>query len=166
MTESTWNWVYNTCNGYRDLIPTDIEFLELSGKRSIVAASFNHIIALWDYDASQGSISFIDDLIHCDANSPIRHVRLVADNYLLVAYENSVNLWKIGNIDDDTARKTQSDLELLEPVKNKLVLECLWSSGNLDQIVKIESNSNNDQLILFMRQSSSTSSKTIIKSKL
>jgi hypothetical protein len=157
MSESTWNWVYNTCNGYRDMNPTGIEFVELEGKRSIIAASFSHIITLWDYEPVEGGgggISFIDDLVNCDASNAIRQVKHVAGNYLLVAYKNSADLWKVscGGERNESGRVIES--ELAAASGGRLNTHCVWSSDRLldEEIVQVETGRSNEQLVLFMRQ--------------
>jgi hypothetical protein len=61
------SWVYDTCNGYRNMNPTYIDF-SLTEKNQ-VGISFNHIVTLWDSD---NNMEFITDLIHCDPNDHIK----------------------------------------------------------------------------------------------
>jgi NET1-associated nuclear protein 1 (U3 small nucleolar RNA-associated protein 17) len=44
-SQVTFNWRYNTCNGYRDLSPTHIEFA--AANEDLMAVSFGHIATLW-----------------------------------------------------------------------------------------------------------------------
>ena len=63
----TKSWVYDTCNGYRNMNPKDIEFSLRD--RNQAAISFNHIITLWD---TEMSMDYITDLIHCGSDDHIK----------------------------------------------------------------------------------------------
>ena len=69
--KETRSWIYDTCNGYRNLNPSQIEF-SLNDKNQ-VAITFNHIITLWD---GEKNMEFVNDLIHCDPNDHIKYINL------------------------------------------------------------------------------------------
>ncbi len=48
---SNMNWIYSTCNGYRDMIPIDLDLIDLDENNCLVAVSFNHINTLWVLNA-------------------------------------------------------------------------------------------------------------------
>jgi uncharacterized Rmd1/YagE family protein len=66
--ELTSNWVYNSCNGYREYEPSEICFIEdrvKESKKEIVAVSFRHVVVLWSFD-KENETTFLTDLVHCD----------------------------------------------------------------------------------------------------
>ncbi len=63
------SWMYDTCNGYRNMTPSDLDFSNQADKNSQVAIVFGHIIALWNAD---NNMDFVSDLIHCDKADTIK----------------------------------------------------------------------------------------------
>ena len=63
----TKSWVYDTCNGYRNMNPKQVEFSLIDKNQT--AVSFNHIITLWDNELN---MEFVTDMIHCDTEDHIK----------------------------------------------------------------------------------------------
>ena len=140
MTEPTWNWEYNTCNGYRDMSPNYLEFTELNNK-NLIAVSFNHIVTLWNYEEN-GAVTFRDDLIHCDVTDAVRHVRFMDENNLVVAHRDSINVWRIEEV-TNSSDLTQSE------INKQLNSQCVWT-GQVDDVVRAEVLDR--KLVLIMRK--------------
>ena len=66
-TKDSKSWAYDTCNGYRNMNPKEIEFSLVDKNQA--AVSFNHIVTLWD---SEVSMDYITDLVHCDIDDHIK----------------------------------------------------------------------------------------------
>jgi hypothetical protein len=127
----------------------------------MLAVSFNHILTLWNYDSNTGgSISFSDDLIHCDSNDSITHINFFNEKYLLIAHKNSVNVWRIesNNLDDNLLIKSQN---------SELNIKCVWSNSISDNILQIQNSPFKNQLVFFsslLHESQESDSQTTIKS--
>jgi hypothetical protein len=106
----TSNWIYATCNGFRDMTPNDIEFVSLnSSNLDLLAVSFNHVVTIWLHSEQDG-MSFINDLIHCDSSDLVKQLKFVGSSHLLVAHENYLNLWSVNDGSNE-----------------KILMKCKWS---------------------------------------
>jgi WD40 repeat protein len=121
IVEETSSWTYNTSNGYRELAPTDIEFIRLNSGKYVCCVVFKHIVTLWLIDLD-GSLIFLNDLIHCDASDCIDLVKTakLSNNYLLVVHKKCLNLWKI-------EEEENADIQG----------SCIWSASNFGQILHV-----------------------------
>lgn len=128
--QPTSNWIYSTCNGFRDMIPTDIDFVSLEQDVDLVAVSFNHTCTIWSH--GEDGLTFINDLIHCDTNDLIRQVKFLNSDHLVVMHEKYLNLWSIS---DDS----------------KSSMRCEWSTQLNDLIYMCENPLNSAQVILFTK---------------
>ena len=130
------NWIYKSCNGYREISPSYISFIKTKD-HDLIAVSFDHILTLWSYDEMFG-VGFLVDLIHCDSIDHIKQFSLVNGEHLLVVHKNCLNLWKMKNDDVD------------------LVTSCIWSSRlDLNETcVVMEENffKNSQQLLIFIKK--------------
>ena len=142
--ETTFNWIYNSCDGYRDMIPTNIDFITLKGDINLVAVSFNHIATIWQYD--QYGVVFLSGLIHCDAADAIKEMRFV-DNNLVVSHLNFVNLWKI----QVPVESADSGVEML--TTDRIKFSCVWSHEITEVLTMIENPMNSTELLLFIKKS-------------
>lgn len=141
--EPTFNWVYNSCDGYRDLNPTDIDFVTVDGGVDLVAVSFDHITTMWHYD--QYGVVFITDLIHCDPEDLVRDVQFIGINKLLVSHVNCLNLWSI-----ELPKKTSElKMALIEDMK----LSCVWSQDTPEVLYVTKNPVDPAELILFIKNS-------------
>ena len=131
--EETFNWVYNTCNGFRDMRPTDLDFTTLNSTFDLIAVSFGHVVTLWLIEA--GGLSFVSDLIHCDPEDPVSHLKF-AGNYLLAAHKFSLNLWNLMPFNLNNNNSNQFELESLI---NKIRPMCLWSES-FNEVLSISAN--------------------------
>jgi WD40 repeat protein len=132
------NWIYKSCNGYRDLAPSYVSFLK-NDQYDLVIVSFNHILTVWNYDDYDG-VSLMSDLIHCDSNDPIKQFTIVDDNHILAVHDNCLNLWNIKLLNNLNIEKVQ------------LLSKCVWSQ-RLDpnescNILSLPNNDNNQTKIL------------------
>ena len=134
-SETTFNWIYNTCNGFRDMIPTDVEFVSFNSSIDLVAVSFNHITTIWVYNEHEGVI-FLNDLIHCDPNDFIRQIKFINNDHLLVMHEKFLNLWSINDTTDQ-----------------KFLMKCKWSGQYENILYMCENPSDKSQIILLMNES-------------
>ena len=107
------NWIYKSCNGYRDLAPSFVSFLK-NDQYDLVIVAFNHILTIWNYDEYDG-VSLLADLVHCDSNDPIKELTVVDDNHILVVHENCLNLWNIKMLNNLNIDRVQ------------LLNSCIWS---------------------------------------
>lgn len=123
MNENSFNWIYNTCNGYRDQSPSNIEFLN----DQLFAVSFYHTITIWTFDQLNG-VSFVDDLPHCNPLDTIKELKLFKNNFLLAMHEKTLNVWDVTNL---TTEKSLLENSLL---KNQV--NCIWSHQT-DEIVQV-----------------------------
>lgn len=141
--QDTYNWIYNTCNGYRDLVPNNVEFFSLNNN-DLISVSFNHIITLWKYDID-GSISFIDDLIHCDLTDKIKSIKLIDKSNLLVVHQNCLNVWNF------KYTSSNDSADLLAGLNDTLISDCIWNT-QFQGVLNVESNpAKQNQLLLFTR---------------
>lgn len=138
--EVTYNWIYNSCDGYRDLIPSNIEFMTISESIDLVSVSFNHITTIWQYD--QYGLMFLNDLIHCDPDDHIKGIKFIK-NSLLVSHLNFLNVWSI-----TVPEKAISDTSVEEKIK----FVCVWSHETSEVLNITEHPSNKDELILFIKK--------------
>lgn len=134
--ETTFNWVYNTCNGFRDMIPSHIEFLGFNENVDLIAVAFNHITTIWLYNQYDG-VTFLNDLIHCNPNDFIQQMKFINNDHLLVRHEKFLNLWSINATKDD-----------------KFQMKCKWSSLHEKILHMCENPSDKSQIVLFMKESS------------
>ncbi|CAF0710964.1 unnamed protein product [Brachionus calyciflorus] len=151
-----YNWVYSTCNGYRDMYPSDIEFFEINNK-DYVAVSFEHIATLWkiDYDKS---LSFVDDLIHCAKDDPIKYLKKIDNSNLLVVHNECLNVWCFKhNVLDEN--------DLLSGVEESLETRCIWSQEVKD-VLKVETSPSNDSNVLIFVREHLKSDESLIKIKI
>lgn len=140
--EPTFNWVYNSCDGYRDLNPTHIDFVTLEGGVDLVAVSFDHITTIWHYD--QYGVIFLSDLIHCDPEDLIRDIQFLG-NKLLVSHANCLNVWNL-----ELPKKTSElDMALIEDIK----FSCLWSQDISEVLYVTKNPVDPTELILFVKKS-------------
>ena len=141
----TYNWRYNTCNGFRDLTPTHIDFMN-----DIIAVSFSHITTLWNYDAYEG-VTFLNDLIHCDSNDTIKEVKFVQENFLLCVHHKCLNVWSLKN----ESKKNNADLQLMKTLNETMSeITCVWSSL-IDEVLEVcENPLQKSQFILFVKSKS------------
>lgn len=65
------NWLYDTCNLYRNMTANDVAFSKRASSQSAqpVAISFQSIVTLWDFD---NSMEFISELVHPDNTDNIK----------------------------------------------------------------------------------------------
>jgi hypothetical protein len=107
------NWIYKSCNGYRDLAPSYISFLK-NDQHDLVIVAFNHILTIWNYDEYDG-VSLMNDLIHCDSNDPIKQFTILNDKNILAVHDNCLNFWSIKMLNDFNIERVQ------------LAANCVWS---------------------------------------
>ena len=138
--EVTYNWIYNSCDGYRDLIPSNIEFMTINESIDLVSVSFNHITTIWQYD--QYGLMFLNDLIHCDPSDHIKEMKLIGNN-LLVSHFNFLNVWSI-----TVPKKALSDVTL----ENKIKFICTWSHETTEVLNITENPTKPCELILFIKK--------------
>ena len=122
--QPTSNWVYNTCNGYRNLSPNEIDF-SCDNNGDLISVAFNHIVTLWSYDSD--GISFKNDLIHCDTNDLIKEIRFINANHLLVVHNNCLNVWFINRNSNDLLTNEEQ------------AASCVWSS-QIDNVLAVSEN--------------------------
>jgi len=141
--EPTFNWLYNSCDGYRDLNPTDIDFVTLDGDIDLIAVSFDHITTMWHYD--QYGVVFLSDLIHCDPEDAIKDVKFIG-NTLLVSHFNCLNLWSV------EMQKKSNELEMLTSVE-EMNFSCIWSHDTSEVLYVTKNPVDCDELVLFIKKS-------------
>jgi hypothetical protein len=122
--------------------------LDQENDDEILAVSFNHIITLWRYNQNAGDgVLFLGDLIHCDSNDPIKHLKFVNNNNLLVAHTNFLNLW---NIKLPNKAVDASDESLLKNLSNNIQFNCTWSQQTSSDVLFIcENPVEKEKLIVF-----------------
>jgi len=142
-SQITYNWRYNTCNGYRDLCPSQIDF-----SNDLIVISFGHIVTLWNYNAYDG-VTFLNDLIHCNASDLIKEIKFMQNNFLLCVHNKCLNVWKLKN-----EEKTSTDLQLIKSgheVDSFSDIKCVWSVP-CDEVLEIAENPlKKSQFILFIK---------------
>ena len=141
--EETFNWVYNTCNGFRDMKPSDIDFLTLKSSLNLIAVSFGHIITLWNYE--KDGLTLITDLIHCDPEDYVTHIKMI-DHHLLVAHKTCLNLWNLTPVNNKS-----NDLELESLIK-KIRPVCVLSESLGEVLMMVENPLTQSQLLLFIQK--------------
>ena len=124
------------------MIPTNIEFMSVDKQINLVAVSFNHIATVWQYD--QYGVLFLNDLIHCDMNDPIKQFKFI-DRHLLVAHANCLNVWHFKN------SATTSE-QLLANNANQLNISCVWSEEISQCLHMCVNPLNSSQIILFLKR--------------
>ena len=149
-SQTTFNWRYNTCNGFRDLSPSQIEISSNNNLQNqnlngdLIAVSFGHMATLWDFNAYQG-VTFLNDLIHCDASDSIKKIKFCHDlKFLICVHSKCLNVWCLRNEDEDKmAKSISSDIK------------CIWSS-HVDEVLEMNENPiQKSQFILFIKTHSS-----------
>lgn len=140
LQSDTFSWAYNTSNGYRDMNPTDVEFLTINNS-DFVAVSFNYIVTIWKFEIDT-SFSFVDDLIHCHSNETIKFLQKLSLSNLIVVNEQNLNVWKFDY--------TSSDDSLLSDSEAKLNSSCVLSEPFDD--VLFTKMTNESQVIIISRK--------------
>lgn len=148
-----FNWAYSTSNGYRDMNPTDVEFLHLNNSQ-FLAVSFNYIVTIWKCELDN-SFWFVDDLIHCHSNETVKFLQKLSQSNLIVVNEQNLNVWNF-----DYANADESLLHSAEP---SLSFSCVLSEPVDD--VLFTKMINQSQVIIISRKLKDTS-QAIIKGSL
>jgi len=82
--------ILKQCNGYREMIPIDLDLIDLDDNNCLIAVSFNHISTLWYVWMfnEQDSVVFINDLIHSNLNDHVKQLMFLSKNNLLVLHND------------------------------------------------------------------------------
>ena len=147
-SSSSMSWIYDTCNGYRDLTPVDVDFARLDESNMLVAVAFNSTIALWTYSSTGGGVEFHDELFNCDKSDMIRQVKFLGSDNLLAIHGSYLNLWQRAS----RAKRAPSDDELTSKQRDE-EFNCTWCKEIKNETVSICSVVANDSN-LWSKQSS------------
>lgn len=132
---SNMNWIYSTCNGYRDMIPIDLDLIDLDNNNNnncLLAVSFNHISTLWVFNEQDGVV-FINDLIHSNLNDHVKQLKFLSKNNLLVLHNDYLNLWSINNNNNNnTSMKCINSIQINN---NILVLNMILNPIDSSQAI-------------------------------
>ena len=157
------SWTYQTCNGYRDMSPSCIDFAHASDAEltyDLVGVSFQHVLTMWTFSGDDGEhrqLTLQNELIGCDASDRVREFSFAGIAHLLVVHERSLNLWHTRLVDDPN-------------VPQRLVMRssCVWThtlaSGSESAILlRTEARLAKDAFALALLDSSSDSTNVTIK---
>lgn len=151
---ATSSWVYSTSNGYRDMNPDNIEFINLKNL-DLIAVSFNYIVTLWKFE-SDNSFSFVDDLIHCHLGEKVKWLQNLSQSNLIVVHEQNLNIWNF--------EETTSSNSLLENTDFKLNSNCIRSE-TVDDVVYVKPIGDSEVVIISRKLDELDNSQTKITSK-